>query len=165
MTGAARTRSRTTARRGRYLAGALADVTLLVLINVSPGWRAVPVLTEAAAAAVIVVDISLAIALVVNLLCLVRPRRPLTAVGDVVSTTAGLVALIRTVQVFPFAFADPTADWATIVRLTLVSIIVVVSIALLVQFVVLMRILVFKEVPDRRDLGPGRPGPGPRPVP
>lgn len=142
MTSTARTRSRTTARRGSYLAGALADITLLVLINVSPGWQAVQVLTEAAAAVVIVADIALAVALVVNLLCLVRPRRPFTAVGDVISTAAGLVALIRTAQVFPFAFTDPTTDWATIVRLTLVSIIVVVSIALLVQLVVLVRILV-----------------------
>ncbi|SMC85572.1 hypothetical protein [Lentzea albidocapillata] len=106
MTSTARTRSRTTARRGSYLAGALA------------------------------------VALVVNLLCLVRPRLPFTAVGDVISTAAGLVALIRTAQVFPFAFTDPTTDWVTIVRLSLVSIIVVVSIALLVQLVVLVRILV-----------------------
>ncbi|MEV6715412.1 hypothetical protein AB0M48_25625 [Lentzea sp. NPDC051208] len=145
MTSTARTSSRTTARRGSYLAGALVDIALLVLINVSPGWRAVPVLTEAAAAVVIVVDIGLAVALVVNLLCLVRPRRPLTAVGDVVSTAAGLVALIRTVQVFPFTFTDPNTDWATIVRLTLISIIVVVSIALLVQVVVLVRFIAFGE--------------------
>lgn len=125
-----------------YLAGALADITLLVLINVSPGWQAVPVLTDATAGLVVVVDIALAIALVVNLLCLAHPRRPLTAVGDVVSTTAGLLALIRTLQVFPFAFADSATDWATVVRLTLVSIVVVVSIALLVQLVVLARIVV-----------------------
>lgn len=145
MTSTAQTSSRTTARRGSYLVGALVDIALLVLINVSPGWRAVPALTEEAAAVVIVVDIGLAVALVVNLLCLVRPRRPLTAVGDVVSTAAGLVALIRTVQVFPFTFADPATDWATIVRLTLISIIVVVSIALLVQFVVLVRFIAFGE--------------------
>jgi hypothetical protein len=147
MTSTARTRPRTTPRRGSYLAGALADVVLLVLINVSPGWRAVPVLTDAADAVVMVVDIALVVALLVNLLCLVRPRRPLTAVGDVVSTAAGLVALIRTVQVFPFAFTDPATDWATIVRLTLISIIVVVSIALLVQLVVLVRFLFWGDRP------------------
>ncbi|RDI34356.1 hypothetical protein [Lentzea flaviverrucosa] len=145
MTSTARTSSRTTARRGSYLAGALADIALLLLINLSPGWRAVPVLTEAAAAVVVVVDVALAVALVVNLLCLVRPRRPLTAVGDVVSTAAGLVALVRTAQVFPFTFADPATDWATIVRLTLVSIIVIVSIALLAQIVMLLRFIAFGE--------------------
>ena len=141
MTDTAR-RSRTTARRGAYLAGALLDLILLVLINVSPGWTAVPVLTSAAADVVVAVDIALAVALVVNLLCLVVPRRPLTAVGDVVSTAAGLAAVARVLQVFPFTFADSTTDWATITRLTLVSIIVVVSIALLVQLVVLVRVLV-----------------------
>ena len=148
MTHTAQARPRTARRRGSYLAGALADVTLLVLINVSPGWQAVPVLTDAAAGVVMTVDIALAIALVVNLICLARPRRPLTAVGDVVSTAAGLVALIRTLQVFPFTFADSTTDWTTVVHLTLVSIIVVVSIALLVQLAVLARIVAARNTPD-----------------
>lgn len=140
-------RSRTTARRASYLAGALLDVTLLVLVNVSPGWSAVPVLTSTAADVVMAVDIALAVALVVNLLCLAHPRRPLTAVGDVVSTAAGLVAVLRVLQVFPFTFTDSATDWATITRLSLISIVVVVSIALLVQLVVLVRVLV---------LGPNR---------
>ncbi|MCX2951402.1 hypothetical protein [Lentzea sp. NEAU-D7] len=144
MTGTAR-KPATTARRGSYLAGALADTVLLVLVNVSPGWQAVPILTDAAADVVVAVDIALAIALVVNLVCLARPHRPLTALGDVVSTAAGLVALVRTLQVFPFAFAESTTDWATITRLALVSIIVVVCIALLVQLVVLVRVLVHRS--------------------
>ncbi len=37
-----------TAGRSSHLVGALADVALLVVINVSPGWQAVPVLTDAA---------------------------------------------------------------------------------------------------------------------
>lgn len=52
------------------------------------------------------------------------------------------MALIRTLQVFLFTFAGSATDWATVVRLTLVSIVVVVSIALLVQLVVLARIVV-----------------------
>lgn len=76
MTGTAR-KPRTTARRGSYLFGALADGVLLVLINI----------------------------------CLARPQRTLTAVGDVVGTTAGLVALTRTLQVFPFTFTESTTDW------------------------------------------------------
>lgn len=142
MTSTAPNRSRTAARRGSYLAGVVADVVLLVLVNVSPGWRAVPVLTDAAAGVVVAVDVALAVALVVNLLCLVRPQRSLTATGDLISTTAGLVAVIRTLHVFPFAFSDPSADWTTVARATLISIIVVVSIALVVQLVVLVRVLV-----------------------
>jgi hypothetical protein len=132
-------RSRTTARRSSYLVAAVLDVALLILLNVSPGWAAVPVLTSAAADVVVAVDIALAVALVVNLICLAHPRRPLTALGDVVSTAAGLVAVLRLLQVFPFTFAGSATDWATITRLTLISIIVVVSIALLVQLVVLVR--------------------------
>lgn len=146
MTGPAGTRPREATRRGSCLAGALADIALLVSINVWPGWRAVPVLTGEAASVVVVVTIALAVALVVNVVCLVRPRRSLTAVGDVVGTAAGLVALVRTAQVFPFDFTDPATAWDTIVRLALVSIIVVVSIALLVQVVVLVRFVVTELV-------------------
>ncbi|MCP2242354.1 hypothetical protein [Lentzea aerocolonigenes] len=148
MTDTAR-RSRRTARRSSYLVAALLDVTLLVLINVSPGWQAIPVLTAAAADVVVAVDVALAVALVVNLLCLARPRRSLAAVGDVVSTAAGLAAVFRVLQVFPFSFAGSATDWAAITRLTLISIIVVVSIALVVQLVVLVRVLVLG--PERRD--------------
>lgn len=145
MTNTVGTRSISTARRGGYFIAALVDVALLVLINVSPGWRAVPMLTDEAAGVVIVVDIALAIALVINLLCLVLPRRPLTAAGEVVSTAAGLVAMVRMAQVFPFAFTESTTDWATIVHVALIWIIVVVSIALLVQLVALVRVLASKE--------------------
>jgi hypothetical protein len=148
MSSTARTSSHTTARRFSYLAGALLDVALLVLINVSPGWRAVPVLTGTAAEVVMAVDIALAVALVVNLVCLMRPQRAFTALGDVISTAAGLTALIRAVQVFPFAFPDSATDWATTVRLTLISIVVVVSIALLVQVVVLVRFVVTGRGPS-----------------
>lgn len=127
------------AQRGGYLAGALADVTLLVLINVSPGWHAVPVLTEAATAVVVTVDIALAIALIVNLLRLVWPHGTFAATGDVISTAAGLVALVRTAQVFPFAFENSGTDWSTILHRTLISIIVFVCIALLVQIIALVR--------------------------
>jgi hypothetical protein len=145
VTSTARTKSPATARPVSHLAGALVDITLLVLINVSPGWRAVPVLTEEAADVVVAVDITLAVALVVNLFCLIRPRRLATAAGDVISTAAGLAALIRTIQVFPFAFTSSTTDWTTVARMTLISIVVVVSIALLVQVVVLVRLFVTRS--------------------
>ncbi len=126
-----------TAGRSSHLVGALADIALLVVINVSPGWQAAPVLTDAArgVVVVVVVDISLAIALVINVACLFVPRPWLGHVGEVVSTAVGLAAVLCVLVVFPFRFGDSAVDWTTVVRLGLISITVVVAIALVVQSV------------------------------
>lgn len=126
------------AARTRFLAAALVDLALLVLINVTPGWRTVPVLTEAASSAVAVVDMALALALVVNLLCLLFARPLLIRAAEVISTAAGLTALLYLLVVFPFHFDDSGVDWTTVVRLGLISVAAVVAIALVVQLVRLL---------------------------
>ena len=121
------------AYQGGHLAAALVDIALLVSINVSPGWRAVPVLTDAARGVVVAVDMSLAVAIVVNLMSLFFPRPLPLRAGAVISTAAGLAAVLCVLVVFPFRFTDSDVDWATVTRLGLVSVVVVVSIALVVQ--------------------------------
>jgi len=121
--------------QGGYLAGALVDIALLVVINLGPGWRAVPVLTDAARGVVVVVSMSLAVALVVNLLCLLFPRPWLIRAGEVISTASGLAALLCVLVVFPFRFTGSDVDWTTVTRLGLISVIVLVAIALVVQLV------------------------------
>lgn len=133
------------ARRTGYLVAALIDVALLVLINVSPGWRVVPFLTEQAGDVVRVVDIGLAVGIVVNLVCLVVPRRLVVLLGDVVTTAVGLVVLWRMWVVFPFDFHDSAVDWAIIARIALPMVWVVVFIALVVQAAALVRALARSE--------------------
>lgn len=138
---------RRTAPRTGYFVAALVDVVLLMLINVSPGWRIVPFLTEQAGDVVRVVDIGLAVGIVVNLVCLVVPRRRIALLGDVVTTTVALAVLWRMWVVFPFDFDDLSVDWATIARIALPMVGVAVFIALVVQAVALARALVR---PDER---------------
>jgi hypothetical protein len=133
------------AQRAGYLVAALIDVALLVLINVSPGWRVVPFLTEQAAEVIRVVDIGLAVGIVVNLMCLVVPRRLVALDGDVVTTSVALAVLWQTWVVFPFDFDDPSVDWATIVRIALPMVGAAVFIALMVQATALVRALVRRE--------------------
>lgn len=121
--------------QGGHLVDALVDIALLVVINVGPGWRAVPVLTDAARDVVVAVNMSLAVTLVVNLLCLLFPRPWLIRAGEVISTAAGLVALLCLLVVFPFRFTGSDVDWTTVTRLGLISVIVLVAIALVVQLV------------------------------
>jgi hypothetical protein len=135
-----------TAGRSSHLVGALADIALLVVINVSPGWQAVPVLTDAARGVVVAVDISLAVALVINLACLLVPRPWLDHVGEVMSTAVGLAAVLCVLVVFPFRFGDSAVDWTTVVRLGLISIAVVVAIALVVQSVRLVLAARFRVI-------------------
>ncbi|WP_156077071.1 hypothetical protein [Saccharothrix sp. NRRL B-16314] len=63
-----------------YLVGAVVDVVLLILVNASPGWPAVPFLTDDAVEVVVWVNVGLGLGVVVNTLCALFPRRPVTTV-------------------------------------------------------------------------------------
>lgn len=113
----------------------LVNVALLVLINVSPGWRADPFLTEEALDVVVWVDIGLAVGVVVNTACLLLLRRRLILPGDVLTTVAALAALVWIRSGWPFRFDDSEIPWTTITRAALTVVVVAVSIALVVQLV------------------------------
>lgn len=156
MTTTPRPTTHTASRRVAYLIAALVDVVLLYLVNEYPGWRALPFLTEAARDVVVSIDIALAVGVVVNLVCLLRPHRLPIRVGEVVTTAAGLAALVHLLAVFPFAFDGGTVDWATVTRTGLIAVIVVVSIALVVQ---LARLVATLLAPRHHDT-PSSPTPG-----
>ncbi|MGX7827914.1 hypothetical protein ACTG9Q_22780 [Actinokineospora sp. 24-640] len=139
MTALAHRTTRTAPRRVGYLIAALVDVVALFLINIAPGWRAVPVLTEDAGAVVVTANIVLVIALAFNVMCLLRPRRALARLSDVVTTAGGLVALAHLRMAFPFSFGDGAADWSGVAKTALTVAIVIVAITLLVQLVMLAR--------------------------
>ncbi|NUT47493.1 MAG: hypothetical protein HOV94_09335 [Saccharothrix sp.] len=134
-----------------HLVGAALDVVLLALVNVPPGWRAVPFLTDDAADVVVWVNVGLVLGVAVNALCLLFPRRRLILLGDVLTTTATLVALTSMSAVWPFRFDEAEIPWTTITRAASVFVIVAVSIALLVQLVKLLHALVAPDVPDVPD--------------
>ncbi|MEV8438734.1 hypothetical protein AB0425_15270 [Actinosynnema sp. NPDC051121] len=136
----------TTGPRVGYLVGAVVDVVLLVLVIVSPGWRAVPFLTDDAVDVVVWVNVGLALGVGVNALCALFPRRRLVLLGDVLTTTAALAALTSLSEVWPFRFEDAEIPWTTITRTALTIVLVAVSIALLVQLVKLLHALVAPDV-------------------
>lgn len=106
-------------RRSSYLAGAVLDAALLLLISVAPGWRAVPFLTGETPRVLGWVVLALAAALLGNLIHLWRDPPALVAVNHLVATALALLAAVRVWQVFPFDFADAAFPWATIVRAVL----------------------------------------------
>lgn len=98
----------------------LVNATMLLLVNWRPGWRAVPILTPETAEVLPEVNASVAVAVVANIVYLVVDRTWMRALGDVLVTAVGIVALVAVWQTFPFAFPGQTFAWETLVRVLLI---------------------------------------------
>jgi len=106
------------ARRVGYVIAAALTAAFWFVVNVSPGWQALPFLTEEAHRVVPLVNVSLAASLVVNLLYVAYDPPWFRALGDVVTTGFGLAVLARIWQVFPFSFTG-SFDWSLLLRVLL----------------------------------------------
>jgi hypothetical protein len=103
-------------RRAGYAAGALVNALMLGVVNVWPGWRALPFLTDDMALVLGLVNGSIAVGVLVNLAYVVSDRPLVKAVGDIVQPAVGIAALVRLWQVFPFDFEPGGLDWQLLAR-------------------------------------------------
>ena len=122
-----------------YLIGLGVNVALLYLINVRPGWQTVPFLTGDMEQVIDVVNLSLAAGAVADGAYLVIHPAWLRALGGLVTTGIGLVALLRLLDVFPFDFGASSVDWAAVARVVIVVGIVGSVIGMVVQVVTFAR--------------------------
>ncbi len=127
------------ARRAGYVVAVLVNAALLYLVNVAPGWQAVPFLTEATEQVIGVVNLSLWAGVVANLAYLAADPRWLRALGELVTTVISLVVMVRMWQVFPFAFGD-AGYWRVLFRLALGVGIFGATVGALAQLVTLARL-------------------------
>ncbi len=134
-------RSAVGARHFGYVVGALVNVALLYLANIWPGWEAVPFLTAETLLVMGLVNASIVSNIVANAVYLVSDPPWLQALGSIVTTTIGLLAITRIWQVFPFDFGGGSVDWSLVVRVMLIISIVGSVIAIVVAFVKLVRCL------------------------
>lgn len=132
-------------RRFGYVVGALVNVVLLCLANIWPGWEAVPFLTVETLLVIGMVNASIVSNIVANAVYLVNDTPLLQALGSIVTTTIGLLALVRIWQVFPFDLGGSSVDWPVAVRVVLIVSIVGSVIAIIVAFVKLVRCLVARS--------------------
>jgi hypothetical protein len=111
--------SRPASRRVGYAVTILVDVVLLVLINVAPGWEAVPWLTPSFTQALLVVNLSLGVGLLVNLVNLVHDPPWLVDAGQVLTALLAVAVCLRLLDVFPFDFSAYAVDWTLLARIVL----------------------------------------------
>jgi hypothetical protein len=136
--GSARSPGRTGRRVGYGIAAGLNGL-LLYLVNVAPGWEAVPFLTESFASVVGLLNASLAVALVVNLLWIATDPPWLRALGQVVESGLGLAVVLTLLDIFPFDVTINDLDLAWLLRFVLIIIAIATGIGMLVQMGVLAR--------------------------
>lgn len=105
-----------TSRRLGYVVGIVVNAVLLYLINRSPGWQAVPFLTDDTAQVLGFVNACILAGIVSNCVYLLWDPRWLRAVGDIVTSSIGLAALVQLWSVFPFAFGAAAIDWELVAR-------------------------------------------------
>ena len=103
-------------RRAGYAVAMTVNLVLLFLVNVTPGWQAVPFLTENTTDVLLLVNLSMGAAVVANAVYSVLDPPWVRALGDAVTTSVGLASLVRIWQVFPFEFDTSSVPWDLVAR-------------------------------------------------
>ena len=124
------------ARRFGYVVAIVLNAAMLYAINVWPGWDVVPFLTDDTVDVLEVVNASIVSAMAANLVYVFRDPPRVKALGDVVTTVVGLVAMVVIWRVFPL---DLSSGWETVARALLAIGIVGSGIAIVTGIVRLVR--------------------------
>jgi len=107
-------------RRFGYVVGAAVNALLLYLINRNPGWEAVPFLTGDTIQVLGVVNASIAVGLVANLVYVVWDPTWLRSLGELATTSIGVLAMVRFWRVWPVDLPDPSV-WTVSARIAVAA--------------------------------------------
>jgi hypothetical protein len=133
------------ARRLGYGVGAVVNVALLYAVNIWPGWEVVPFLTAETASVLVLVNLSIISNLTANAVYLVYDAAWLKSLGTVLTTTVGMITLVRIWQVFPFDFGDSSFNWQLVTRILLIIGIVGSDIGIIVAFIAFVKNVVARN--------------------
>lgn len=136
------------ARHLGYVLSAVVNLVLLWVVNIAPGWAIVPFLTEDFARVVGVVNASLLVGVVANLVFVAADPIWVRRLGDAITTAFALVVLLQLVTVFPFDLGAGWSGWEAIVRTVLALACVGTAIGVLANLAQLLRVLI-EQRPDR----------------
>ena len=102
--------------RAGHAIAVFVTLVLLYVINVWPGWDAVPFLTPDTSQVIGLVNASLWVSAAAETTYVITTSAWWRALGDAVTTGVGLAAAIRVWQVFPF---DLSSGWDPVARVFL----------------------------------------------
>ena len=100
-------------RRVGYVIGVVLNLAVLYAVNIWPGWQAAPILTAETVSVLVIVNVSIASNIAANALYLVNDAPWLKSLGSVVTTTIGMIAMVRIWQEFPFDFNGSSVKLGT----------------------------------------------------
>ncbi|MGA7205394.1 MAG: hypothetical protein WBX27_12280 [Specibacter sp.] len=129
-----------TAHKGRYGAAMFGGIMVFWLVNVWPGWQAVPFLDAATSQVLGIFNASLLVSVAVNLANVTADGVWVRATGEIVTSCAGVAVFARLWTVYPFDFGQSGFDWNTVVRIALVLACAGCLISILAQFATLFRL-------------------------
>jgi hypothetical protein len=142
--------SRHTGRRIGYLFAILVNLLVYGFINVWPGWQSFSFVTGEAADVVPLINLSIAVTIVVNIVYFVYDGFRIKALGEVISSAVMLFVSFVVLDVFPFDFSAYAFPWTLLARIFLVIAIAGSGISMIVNL-------------DRLIRGPRRPRQAPTP--
>jgi hypothetical protein len=128
-----------TGRRIGYVVAIIINAALLYLINARPGWQTWDVLTADFLTVLWIINLSLSLSLIANALYLVYDAPWFRAMCELVLAVVSLIVAVRVYQVFPFDFTAFAYAWTVLARVILVIAMFGSAIAIIVQFVNLIR--------------------------
>jgi hypothetical protein len=127
-------------RRTGYIIAIGINAAMLVAVNAWPGWQEVPFLTQDTTRVVVLVNLTLVVNIIVNLIYLIQDPAWLRALGELTTAAVGLISTIWLLRVFPFDFTGYEFNWAVLVRVVLIVGVVGTAIAIVVQLITLVRL-------------------------
>ncbi|MBI1377799.1 MAG: hypothetical protein GC157_10005 [Frankiales bacterium] len=126
-------------RRFGYVVAVAVNLVLLFLVNIRPGWDVVPFLTPSFTDVLPLVNLSMWVAVAVNVVTLVHDPPWLVDAGQLVSAVFTVVVGWQLLETFPFDFTAYSIDYAALTRVLLWIAIVGGGIAVVVWLVRLGR--------------------------
>lgn len=109
------------ARVAGYLVAVAIDVALMWVINVAPGWRWLPFVTEDFSRVVGLVSLSLVISFLINLAYVAFDPPWAKRLGDAITAALSVVVMLQLFRIFPFDFGPAWAWLHTPFRLVLAT--------------------------------------------
>jgi hypothetical protein len=126
----------TVGRTMGFLVAAVVGGVLLWLLNVEPGWRAVPVVIDSGARVMPYVNAPVALGCALNVAYAAWYRWWLRCLGEILSAVVAVVVVLRIWDVFPFDVGDV---WATVLRWVLAVAVAGAALSVVVNGVQLVR--------------------------